>query len=147
MVYNFSQYSTKRPVDKWFWSNSFKRYPKLFNQGYGHFQRVIRKHNSLYPLDTWPVWSYSQWLPAARWHASQRRSVVAPKRTSFDSKFYNYVIHRFGAWPSFKNPRYMAQFKNSPSKPVFVDIKALKQQYFNERLRVAAERARKKTKK
>lgn len=107
--------------NRMYWHNDFlketKFFPNMFNKGYGHFLRTINVHNMRYPNDKWPVWKYPEWLKWAKYHSRKKRQQVLENKKKaanrFNQDFYHYMINKYGAWPSIKNPRYLSANKNA----------------------------------
>lgn len=151
-TFYFPQYpskNSKRLGRPFYWTNEWQHYPKLFTKGYAHFKYVIQTHNRLRPTDPWPLWSYKEWLPKAKYfaknkHRRKHRS-KAEQYKRFNQRFYNWIISEYGAWPSYKNPKFMATGSHNVRFVSEGDLKSLKQYYFNQRIAAAARRAYKKT--
>ena len=127
-----------------YWHNAYRNYakyfPNMFNKGYAHFTRTVNIHNSRFPNDPWPKWNYPDWLKWANYHSRQRRQQILQNKqksaNKFNQNFYHYIINKYGAWPSFKNPRYLALAnRNSMAKGLpTVDIKKEKEQYLTNKM-------------
>lgn len=137
--------------------------PNLFNKGYGFYIRTRNVHNARWPRDKWGLLSYSDWLDKARDYARARRArylTVGEKRVKknrksaeirLNKRFEDYMLHRHGAWPTYKNQIYEKlhlkrnhQFVNPPYYP---DIKKEKEDWLTERMYRAYDRAKQKTNK
>lgn len=154
-TYYFQQYphkGNKKLHFPWYWTNEWQHYPKLFNRGYAHFKNVINAHNRRYPTDPWPMYDYNKWKPFAEYHAKQRYLQRRPNKQMqierFNKKFYNHMLWEYGAWPTYKNPKYLQLYPHQITPlhaPFIEDIKPLKREYLLQRIGIAAARAWDKT--
>ena len=136
--------------------------PALFRRGYNFYVSTHNVHNKRWPRDKWRFMDYREWLDTAREYAKARRSnylSVGERRVrknresaeyKLNKRFEDVILHRYGAWPTYKNQIYEKlhnrrnyQFVNPPYYP---DLKQEKENWLNERIYRAYNRARQKTK-